>query len=177
MVNALQRVVVRGVGGLRLGMDDEARRWEAEVRSRLATDAPPLVQRSLELDIHARMATGEYRAAVIETASLFESWLRPALERKFASAGLDTAEIEAEFRFPRGNPRGVRNVIIEVVPKATGVHTFEQTPEFARWDAARELRNDLVHGHRHNVTETEGASAVQAIFDAIRYLQSNLALR
>lgn len=167
-----QRAVSRGAGPLRVGLGDEDKARETEIRARLERDEPPTIQRMIELDIRARVSTGEYRLAVVEAATLFESWLRPALEQALMRKGDTPAQVAGRFSRPNGVPRGVRNIVTTVLPVATGYSGFESTPEFADWDAARELRNDLVHGHRLRVTAAEAVGAVDAIFHAIHHLQA-----
>lgn len=169
-------VLGRGRGPLVVGHDAEEEERERIIRERLHQDQPPPIHRTIELDIAARLMTGEGRTAVIEAGTLFESWLRPALEAAFAAKGDSEAQIEARFKYPNGRFRGIANIVVDVVEEATGYSGFAATPEYAAWNAARELRNEIVHRHRVDVSAQEARHAVDAIFGAILRLRSDAGL-
>jgi hypothetical protein len=171
-----QRAVPRGAGPLRLGLDALGKAHDALIRARLQRVQPPSIHRMIELDIRARVSSGEYRLAVVDAATLLESWLRPALERAFESNGETPEVIASHFIHANGLLRGVRNVVTTVLPMATQYSGLQSTTEFWDWDRARELRNELVHGHRLTITLSDAVEAIEAIFAAIHHLQSRAGL-
>jgi hypothetical protein len=74
-------------GPLRVGVGDDEVRVFHDLRRRLESPEPPTFLRLLELDVAARLAIGETREAVVDAGTLFETWLRRALEHAYAAQG------------------------------------------------------------------------------------------
>jgi hypothetical protein len=127
--------------------------------------------RELYLDAQSRLATQDYRLAVIEAEILFEAWLSRYLAEHLARQGTSENDIRVRFKHKNGRPRSVTNLVTAVFKDITGFD-FASTPECQRWkDDLRNIRNELVHGERRDVTEVEARRALVAATKANEVLK------
>jgi hypothetical protein len=170
------RTLARGTGPLRVGMGEAERASEEKLRARLQTDEPIEFVRELQLDMYSRMATSDYRLAVIEAETLFEAWLNGFLTQHHQRKGLTTTESDERFLNDDGYPRSVSSLAGTEIKWATGFD-FGKTKEFKAWARdARDLRNQVVHGSRRNVSRDEASRAVEAVNNANTVLTANAPL-
>ena len=157
------RAVARAAGPLRSGLGEEELAKEQEVRRRLQTDEPIEFVRALYLDMQSRLATSDFRLAVIDAETLFETWLRGFLAKHHLRKGLTESESDRRFLDGRGLPRSVTALARDEVKTATGFN-FAVTTEYQAWATdARDLRNALVHGSRRTVSRGEARRAIDAV--------------
>jgi hypothetical protein len=146
---------------------DECDAMDLKVRDRLKRlDGPPLF-RELELRTQQLFGERDYRGTVIEAAILFECWLKSFVRAQFALRGLTSDRIEAKLRTNKGKPRTANDVARSLLKEATGFD-FVASNEFTVWRRqVADVRNDLVHGTRHNVTQSEAAACWDAVCKAM----------
>lgn len=179
------RFISRASGPIHIGSSAEDQEREHELRERLQVESEPYFLRNLELDVQAHFVIGDNRLAVIEAASLFESWLKASLRNIYESHGLGDEEITHKLiAFDnRGRPRltkhgqyrflDVSALIDNVMPDATGYQEFPTTAEYQNWVKAKDLRNDIIHGTSGHINVEEAHTAVSAFFAAIHHLREH----
>lgn len=165
------RAVSRASGPLRVGIGDEEQQVDKALRARLQSTDPIEFTRELYLDAQSRLATQDYRLAVIEAEILFEAWLSRYLAEHLRREGTSEKDLRVQFTHKNGRPRSVTNLVTTVFKDITGFD-FSSTPECQRWkDDARNIRNELVHGERRDVTEVEARRALVAVTKANEVLK------
>jgi hypothetical protein len=155
-----------GHGPLRGRSQEEVETLDAQLRGRLQQADGPALFRELELRAHQLYYERDYRGAVIEAAILFESWLKAFVRRQFALRGLPPDRIEAKLRTKEGQHHKANYVARVLLNEATGFD-FGITADYTAWRRqVADVRNDLVHGTRHAVTESEAAACFAAVHGA-----------
>jgi len=145
---------------------------DARLRAAVAKTEPPEIGPTLDADILDHLDLHEWRLAVIQTAVFFEAWLSRFARARFAQAGPSPSAIEAKFLRSDGQPKSATAIAKNLVKEATGVD-FSATTEYDNWaKEVRDLRNDLVHGKRFDVTHSEAIRAHEAVHVAIALLQT-----
>ncbi len=155
-----------GHGPLRGRSKEEAEALDAQLRDRLQRADPPALFRELELRAHQLYGERDYRGAIIEAAILFESWLKTFVRQQFALRGLSPDRIEAKLRTKEGQHHKASYVARVLLKEATGFD-FSATSDYTAWRRqVADVRNDLVHGTRHAVTEGEATACFEAVHRA-----------
>ncbi|HEX9155399.1 MAG TPA: hypothetical protein VF819_07530 [Nitrospira sp.] len=145
---------------------------DATLRAAVAQLESPPILAILDSDIVDHLDLREWRLAVIQLAVLFEAWLSRFIRTRFAKSGLGSAAMEAKFVRSDGQPKSATAIAKGLVKEATGFD-FATTTEYDNWAKdVRDLRNDLVHGKRFDVTESEAMGAYRAVHAAIALLQT-----
>ncbi|MCW5548698.1 MAG: hypothetical protein KIT44_07010 [Opitutaceae bacterium] len=156
-------VYATGHGPLRGRSKEESEALESQLRGRLQHAGAPALFRELELRARQLYGERDYRGAVIEAAILFESWLKAIVRRQFALRGLPPDQIEAKLRTKDGQHHKA-NYFARVLLKEATEYDFCATVEYLAWrQQVADVRNDLVHGTRHDVTEDEATACLKAI--------------
>jgi hypothetical protein len=155
-----------GHGPLRGRSQEEIETLDAQLRGRLQQVDAPALFRELELRAHQLYYERDYRGAVIEAAILFESWLKAFVRQQFALRGLPPDRIEAKLRTNERQYHNAKHVAQVLLKEATGFD-FGVTADYTTWRRqVADVRNDLVHGTRHVVTEAEAAACFAAVHNA-----------
>lgn len=150
---------------------DELERFDQNLRARLQVDSRPKIYRELELRMNRLFLETDYRGCVIEAAVLVESWMKAYVREQFEKRGRTRDEIESAMRDPRGRPVTAHHVATVLIKDSTGVD-FEHGNEFRPWrNKVADVRNDLVHGTRHDVTEFEAKEALDSVHATIAVLR------
>ena len=152
---------LHGMGGAISDEEDRA------LRASVATPNPPSLEKTLDLNIRDYLDLHEWRLVVIESAVAFEAWISKFLRGAFVDVGLTDTEIEQKFLDNRGFPRSVTSIARHLVVEATGFD-FEAVPEYSEWATkVRDLRNDIVHGKRFDITQSDATQAYEGMKNAI----------
>lgn len=155
-----------GHGPMRGRSQEEAEALDSQLRSRLQRVDAPVLFRELELRAHQLYGERDYRGAVIEAAILFESWLKVFVRRQFALRGLPPDQLESKLRNKDGQHHKANHIARVILKEATG-YDFGATAEYLAWRRqVADLRNDLVHGTRHDVTGDEANTCLEAVYFA-----------
>jgi len=147
---------------------------DIRLRNAIANTAPPDVKLVLDQQVHSYLDLREWRLAIIETAVLFEAFLTYILEDYLKNHGHSEMAIHALLHRDDGRPHEVEHLAKVVVRKVTGFD-FASTNEFQRWkeDVSRK-RNQVVHGHRFDLSKAEAEQAFKAAIDAANLLKRRL---
>ena len=166
------RLYVTGSGPMQtFGAGLEAR-IDSQLRTAVAQAEPPPIGAILDADVRSHLEQREWRLAVIQVAVLFEAWLHRFVRARFARKRIPSADIEAKFLRADGVPKSATSIAKSLVKEATGFD-FSATAEYRSWEKkVRDLRNDLVHGARFDVTQTEATEACDAAAAAIALMET-----
>jgi hypothetical protein len=165
-----------GSGPMYLNVEERQDAFASQLQGRLLLPGPPPFLRSLYLDLKARMEVGDYRQAVVEGAIIFEAWLRRRLVEAFSLLGMPKEQVARQFVNSRGFPKSVTTLATRELRAAIGLD-FEASPEFPAWEAARDLRNAIVHGEREDVTLDEARNALDGFLHPIDRVQQAMSRR
>jgi len=142
------------------------------LRTLISKPDPPNIYSTLDANIKNYLDIGDWRLAVIEAAVMFEAWLTEYLREKFKNKGIPEIEIASKFVKRDGLYKSVTELARDLVLEVTGFN-FSATTEFLEWSTkVRDLRNDLVHGKRFDVTSQDAKGAYNAVLNAIKALIS-----
>lgn len=145
---------------------------DSQLRAAVSKPDPAFIGETLEADILSHLDLCEWRLVVIQSAVLFEAWLSRFVRARFARKGLPATDIDMKFLKPNGEPRSAWYIATVLIEEATG-YDFKATSACTDWSTkARDLRNDLVHGKRFDVTSGEANEAYQSVGAAIALLQT-----
>lgn len=157
-----------GFGGAIAQESDQA------LRAAVGDQTPPPIDATLDANIRNNLDLRDWRMAAIEAAVLFEAWIVPAIRARLVANGLSTADIDARFSRPNGVPHSVTHIAKTLVYEACQLD-FKSTVEYADWAAhARDVRNELVHGSRIDVTRNEAVRAYQSVRGAMALINGSL---
>lgn len=122
----------------------------AKAFMRDGTELP--VPRLLLLNAKREKLLENYRLAVVEAETAFESLVDQTVAQHYRNQGFSEAEIENKLRAP------LVNLISHHIPRCCG-QQFEETPAHVSWrNDLYQLRNDIVHdGASANVNQAERA--------------------
>lgn len=161
--------------GLTLGtttMDEEQR---TILQSRLKSDESVPTPVALELDAKNNLDLGEYRLAVIVSATMFESLLKTSLREVMQAEGKSKEEIKKAFQRDDGGYKGVKQLAKEC--HKTFHFDFKGSDEFDAWNKkTRELRNSVIH-EGYEPSEEEAVGALAAAEDARNLLTKKITER
>lgn len=132
---------------------------------------PPILM-ELDLEVQNKLDLREWRLAVLEAAILFETYLNTLLRNTFKKLGLEEEAIENKFLkdVKNGIPLSCTAIAKKLVLEALDFD-FEATDEFDAWALhTRDLRNDIVHGKKFIVTESEARLACDSVKNATELL-------
>jgi hypothetical protein len=105
-----------------------------------------------------------YRIAVVEAETAFETLIDQVIAQYYRGQGLSTAEIENKLR------AGLTNLIAHHIPRCCGA-AFESTSEHAAWQTdLYELRNSVVHDGA-SVSAEQASQALDAAERAMRWIE------
>lgn len=150
----------------------EQQKREDKIRERLASNSEISIFREFELRAHQLFYQQEYRGAIIETAILFEAWLKSRLHSAFLRKGLTDELTRLKFLNDKKHPRTADYVAKHLVKEATGFD-FSITNEYRLWRAeVADVRNDLVHGTRRSAVRGDAERAIDAVNKAIAILRA-----
>lgn len=157
--------VMHGLGGSISDEQDES------LRKALLNDVPPMIYDVIDADVRDHLDLRKWRLSVIEAAILFEAWITRFLRQRYTAAGLSTPEVDAKFMSERG-PVSVTRIAKILVKDATGFE-FSETEQYKKWKHnVRDLRNDLIHGKRFDVTPQEATEAYETVRSSIQLLET-----
>ncbi|MBI4190812.1 MAG: hypothetical protein HY525_09785 [Betaproteobacteria bacterium] len=168
----VKRQIGRARGPLRVGIGDEERARDAQLRGRLQTTEPVPFLRDVDLNTRRHLIGADYALAAIEAALFFEAWLSRLLHQRFLANGLSSEAAKTKFIDERGQPRSIWWVAKNLIPEAYG-SDFVSTPEGIAWaNDAKDLRNRLVHGEQERASKAEAEAAHQAVANACHVIRS-----
>ena len=114
----------------------------------------------------------KWRLALIEAAVLFEAWLTNFLREAYKKQRLTKQQTDTKFLTVNGSPVSVTHIAKSVVNNAIQFD-FGSTQQYLDWETkVRDLRNDLVHGKRFEVSSQEASDAYSTVRNAIVLLES-----
>lgn len=160
--------LLRGLGG---SIGDEE---DKQLRDVLLEDKKPPIIDTLKLEVLDKLDLREWRLAVIEAAVLFETWLNFFLREKYKIHGLTDKQIEKNFYRKDKNktPLSVYAIAKDLIKDAAGFD-FSNTKEFYEWCIkTKDLRNDIVHGKKYNITIKEAHECFNTVLSAIRIIET-----
>lgn len=157
---------LHGFGG---ALDDSL---DSELRDSISRPAPPSIYKAMDANIRDYLDRQEWRLVVIEAAVLFEAWLSTYIRDKFTNNGISSSDIDAKFTKPNSLPKSVTAIASHLVLEATGFD-FSASNEYTEWASkVRDLRNDLVHGKRFDVTHQEADEGYRSTLEAMKLLST-----
>jgi len=143
---------------------------DIKLRELVSKIDPPNIYESMKSNIENFLDLEDWRLVVIESAVLFEAWLSKYIRGRFIKIGLTTTIIDSKFKKTNGLPKSITEIAKNLFLEATGFN-FSGTTEYLQWETqVRDLRNDLIHGKRFDVTSQEAKDAYVAINSAIKLL-------
>lgn len=152
------------------GSIDEA--VERDLRKAVSEPEPPEILQTLEVEIRNYLDLREWRLAVIEAAILFEAYVEQFIRRKFQKKSLSDSQIDDKFTHSSGHPKSITSLAKGTVEEASGFD-FKTTTEYDDWEShVRDLRNELVHAERFDVSEKEARRAYHSSLNAIQLLNT-----
>lgn len=155
---------LHGMGGSISDAEDEA------LRRAVAIPEPPSLDQTLDANIRDCIDLHDWRLAVIESAVAFEAWVSRFLRRRLECDAV--ADLEQRFLDSRGYPRSITNIAQRMIEEVTGF-AFGASAEYAAWALhVRDVRNELVHGKRFQVTQAEALQAYETVKLAIVTIKS-----
>lgn len=138
-----------------------------QLRIAVANATLPDLDKTLDANIRNFLDLKDWRLAVIESAVAFEAWISKHLKQVLRSKNATNDEIASVFKDNKGRPRAINDIAQNQIRKVTG-YDFSNAPEYGLWATkVRDLRNDLVHGARFDVSEDEARGAYDAINNAM----------
>lgn len=144
------------------------------LRSAVHQPSPPDVRATLYQEILSHLELGRFRLAVVEIAVLFEAYITAVLKTYLTQDGRSDDEIEEILYMSAGRPHDVEHLAKVVIREQTGFH-FNGTREFKEWkENVARLRNDVVHGRRFDISETEAVEALTAVEAAATVINENV---
>lgn len=158
---------LRGMGG---AIPDDQ---DQELREAVASPRPPDLAKTLDANIRDYLSLQNWRLAIIESAVAFEAWLSSFLRLKFDANGLSPEEIDQKFLTARGLPRSITSIAKNLVNEAINFD-FASSTEYAAWEVdVRDIRNDVVHGKRFDISKHEAERAYSSMKSAISVIEQN----
>lgn len=133
------------------------------LREAVGKAAPPSIDATIDSNIRDYLDLAEWRLVVIEAAVMFEAWLARFVRKRYLTNGLAEPDIDSKFNKPDAFPKSITAIAKNLVLDATGFDFFA-TAEYSDWASkVRDLRNDLVHGKRFDVTRQEAQDAYTSV--------------
>ena len=143
---------------------------DTALRIAVAKTTLPDIDKTLDANIRNFLDLKDWRLAVIESAVAFEAWVSKHLKQVLRNRNATNEEIESVSKDKEGRPRTITDIAHNQIRKVTG-YDFRTAPEYGPWvTKVRDLRNDLVHGDRFDVSEDEARGAYDAIKGAMRVI-------
>lgn len=156
---------LHGMGGTISDQEDKS------LRDAVASQASPVIFDVFDADVRDHLDLRKWRLALIDSAVLFEAWLTNFLRKKYKEQGLSEENIEAKFHRQNGSPFSITYIAKSLVKDATDFD-FSQTQECSVWEnKVRDVRNDIVHGTRFDVSDQEASEAYRTVREAISLLE------
>lgn len=143
------------------------------LREKLANGDIPLIVDSLELEIKDKLDLRDWRLAAVDSAVLFETWLRVFIREQFKLKGLSKDKIDGKFHRNDQNktPHSTYHLAKVVIKQCCGFDFFN-TDEFENWsENTRELRNNIIHGSKYKVLEKEARESFNSVIKAIKLIK------
>ncbi|MEQ9425771.1 MAG: hypothetical protein RJQ09_15205 [Cyclobacteriaceae bacterium] len=156
-----------------LGSERLTKKNDNELREGLKADLKTNIILSIHLDIKNRLLLEEWRLAAIESEILFETWLISFLQKHFKKNGLTDEESETHFynNDKAKTPKSAHALAKFKVKEATGFDFFK-TEEFRNWELkSKNLRNEIVHGKKFDVSKSEAKDSFQSVMKAINLIE------
>jgi len=138
-----------------------------EIKRGVQLETPITLYNQLDLNAEDKISRGDYNSAIIDSAILFETWIKEAFQIIAVKKGY--SESWAIDKVTKGDGSGdylsPKNIASDQILRLG--FDFSETDEFQRWDKkTREVRNNVVHeGYQSNENEAREAksSAIKAI--------------
>lgn len=146
---------------------------DLKLRTFLKKGNIPSILEILKLEVKNKLDLTEWRLASIESALLFETWIKIFLREQFSKLELVECEINEKFHRKDKNktPHSTYYLAKELIKKTINFDFFD-TIEFNEWSInTRDLRNDIIHGIRFEVTEKEAKLSFESVKKAIDLIE------
>lgn len=141
-----------GHGPLRGRSEEEMQGMENAARARLARGGGVHLTREMELQMFRLFAERDARGALLQSALVFETWLRLQIREALIKQGLRPDQIEAKFKREDGRFHQTEYIAKTLVREVLGID-FAGTAEYRNWrEQTAEVRNQLLHGSREDVS-------------------------
>ena len=141
----------------------------SEIFIRLKDDDKTSIVDELILSANDFLNKGEFRLAIVEMETAFESAIQGLVRKHYASKREPLEELEKRLS------KGIRRLLSEEYPKCLSEKIFnENIAEFGKWEKAYKTRNEILH-QGMNVTREETLEAFLNFDAAFRYIFDNKA--
>jgi hypothetical protein len=135
-------------------------------------ESPVTIYNELDLNAEDKIDRTDYNSAIIDSATLFEAWLKDAFKAIACQQG--HSEQEARELITKGDDSNEylspKNIALDHIPNLG--FGFADTVEFDDWDTkTREVRNKVVH-EGYQADRKEAIQAKDSATDAIVRLSS-----
>lgn len=138
-----------------------------QVRRGVQMDSPVSLYNELDFDAMDKIDRGEFNSSVIDSATLFEAWIKNAYQRIAVEQGKSKKQARQDITKGGGSDEFLspKNIADDHVPKLGFM--FSDTDEFDNWDTdTREVRNKVIH-EAYQATEAEAVDAKKAATNAM----------
>lgn len=137
-----------------------------EARQLLRDGTKLPIPRTLYLNAKREELLENYRLAVVEAETAFETLVDQTVSQYYKEQGLSSTSIENKLQ------TSLKNLIKHHIPQACGQH-FKGTAEHAAWESnLYRLRNEVVH-EGASVSADEAHKALEAAGQALQWIEAN----
>jgi hypothetical protein len=146
------------------------------LRKKLEKGDIPLIVDSLELEIKNKLDLRDWRLAAVDSAVLFETWLKIFIREQFELKSLSKDEIDGKFHKndKYKTPHSTFHLAKTVIKKCSGFDFFN-TDKFKNWSKkTRGLRNNIIHGNQYKVNEKEARESFNSVIESIELIKKAL---
>lgn len=138
-----------------------------EVTRGIQMESPVSLYNELDFDAADKIDRGEYNSSIIDSATLFEAWIKNAYHRIAIEQGKSKQEARQDITKGDGSGEFLspKNIAKDHIPNLG--FNFSGTDEFDDWDRdTRVVRNKVVH-ETYQASKTEAVNAKKAVTNAM----------
>lgn len=169
----IERSIANPRGALICGINKESLQKFDLLRKNIGIDGDIDFGRTLQLEVDRCGMLGDYKMLVILSALLFEYWIKSIIKRAFLNSGM--AENDADLKFYDGKtPKPIYIIVKKLIPEALGFNFVNSKPGINWRKYLKDVRNDVIHGTKLNITKDEAVKARKALTDANLYINEKM---
>lgn len=151
------------IGGAQLA---RIARIPSDAKAHLRDETPLSVSKTLYLNARREELLENYRLAVVEAETAFETLVDQTITQYYRAQGASDAEINNKLQ------AGLKNLIKDHLPRCCG-RPFVGTTEHSAWENdLYKVRNDVVHNGA-SVDADEARNALDAAEKALRWIEAH----
>jgi hypothetical protein len=152
------------IGGAQLS---RIARIPSDAKAHLRDGTPLSVYRTLYSNARREELLENYRLAVVEAETAFETLVDQTISEYYRTQGATEAEIDNKLQ------AGLKNLIKDHLPRCCGGQPFAGTPEHSAWESdLYRLRNDVVHSGASTDAD-EARKALDAAEKTLQWIETH----